>query len=145
MFDSSEHEDLVRFATSLVGPDWAEDVVQDYYVKVLSGEVARFREEALHWNWVLQIVKYTALRCREREGRHAAVWRETDSSEAPQYDFMLDALRQFNRLCKHHQDVLLLANDNHTYDAMASTLGLTSHQVRGRLHRARRRIREAFA
>lgn len=149
MFTQLEHDALVGFAASLVGDDAAEDVVQDTYVKFLSGKVLPTRQPS-HFNFVLQIVKYTAFRWLEQErrlhSRRFRVWQLIDSHTVhPRYEEVLDAKRLLRRLNRQEQLVLRLMGEDPSYRAVAAILGITPDAVRGRTYRARQRLKEQTA
>jgi len=76
---------------------------------------------------------------QERLSREAAPpWQET----TPELDAVHEAL---DRLCARDREVLLLAEwEGLSPPQIASVLGCLAVTARGRLHRARRRFREAF-
>lgn len=143
MLDGIDHTRLVRFAETLVGKQDAEDVVQDVYLKFLSDKVPAFRGESERYTWLCAVVKHTALRRKAQQRGLALEPRETCT--IPHYDEWIDAKQRVSELPKRDRDVLLTYASHGSYRCVARALGLTRTQVRGRLERARRRLRKQSA
>ncbi len=156
MIDGFDHSRLVNFAATLVGRQDADDVVQEVYVKWLSGEIPPCRGEATRDTWLLSVVKHTAYRWRQKnppasspptvhfnsiyqEGVRLAYERE--ASYTPDYVSAIDAKAALATLSVTHQTVLRVFSEHGGYASVAAALGLTRDQVRGRLYRARRKLR----
>ncbi len=145
--DDIDHERLVKFAATIVGQQDADDVVQDTYLKLLSAKVAPFRRESDRYTWLKAVVKYTAFK-RVRERLREQAFAETSHAAAsyePNYDDLLDAKRHIAQLSSEDQAVLTVYAQHGSYRCVAQALRLTRSQVRGRLYRARRRLRERLA
>lgn len=147
MIDESEYTRLVAFAAQIVGRQDARDVVQDVCVKFLNGDVPAFRNQSTRETWLFAIVKYTALLWRkDRERRQAIEVPFNHPSRqlnciTPNYDDAIDAERSIRTLSPIHQQVLRSFPTHGSYTSLAQALGLTRGQVRGRLYRARLKLR----
>ena len=141
----AEHPRLVSFAILLVGENDAEDLVQEYYVRRLSGKVPPFEGRASHFTWLCAILKRTA---REQARKGAAVQLLTylhykhDDGHAVEYDPVLDLRRHLAALCFDDRDILRFIEDGHTPTNIADEFGMTRGSIRTRLYRARKRLRE---
>lgn len=142
MLDGIDHTRLIRFAERIVGRTAAEDVVQDVYVKFLSDKVPPFRGESERETWLLAIVKKTAISWKNREERLNENGVAREQSYTPHYDEWIDTKSRLMRLSPKYREVLILAATHGTWSSIAKELGLTRQQVKARLKRARRKLRE---
>lgn len=136
---------LVRFATLLVGPDDAGDVVADVVTATLArGAAEQIGDVRSYW---LRAVMNTAAswhrssrRRIDREQRMA----HRDSTDPP--DVATDARRLLAELTIQQRAVVYLS---YWHDlppaAVASTLGVSEGTVRKQLARARSHLREALS
>lgn len=135
--------DLVRFATGLVGPFDAQDVVTDGCLKAFSSK---------SWNSVDNPRAYlykavlnqahsahrSASRRRAREARAAA----RDERTTPPVDVDVDVLRAVEKLSVQQRAVVMLTywEDLGSAD-VASRLGIAEGSVKRHLARARKRLK----
>jgi RNA polymerase sigma-70 factor (ECF subfamily) len=127
-------------------PDWAEDAVQETFVKVWKS-AKTFRGDAKPGTWIASIAINEARMRLRGEGRRpaAALDPEYDvaapepDAEDPRLD---DLRRELAALEDTEREMLLLAAQGHGYGEIAKMLDLTADQVRGRLYRARKALAE---
>lgn len=150
MLAGLDHDYLVNFAASVVGRRQdAEDIVQDVYVKFLTGKVPAFRGESEHKTWIFAIVKYTALHWKsqekERREREIQYERLRDTDYTPQYDAWLDAEKALLKLSESDRKILLRYAYHGSLRDLARELGASYVVTKGRVNKARRRLREQMA
>jgi len=134
--------DLVRFATALVGPFDAPDVVVDACLRAFS--TGEWRKVANHRAYLYRAVVNQArshhrstLRRRLREMR-SAVPEEVHVTESD-----LDVLAAVERLSVQQRAAVILTYwDDLTQEEVAARLGISSGSVNRHLARARTRLRE---
>lgn len=144
------HREIVfRVAARIVGPDDAEDISQDTFLRAFH-RLDQYRGTASFRTWLLQITQNTALNALAWARRRPA---ET-ASEAPEMadrdpirqpamelerrerqqrlEFKLTALRP------EYRSLLVLRDlEGLSYDQIAEVLEMPLGSVKGRLHRAR--------
>ena len=141
-----------RFLCRLVGPDEAEDLTQDVFVKI-SQALPAFRNESTLSTWVYRIATNTALdRLRSRSSHASEVPLDTDngtatdrSQDAEHRVFqreMRDCLNQYiDTLKPSYRSVFVLSEiEGLTNPEIADALGISLQTVKIRLHRARQRL-----
>jgi len=141
-----------RYLCRLVGPDEAEDLVQDVFVKV-SQALPEFRGDSTMSSWIYRIATNSAVdRLRSRSARRLAevpLDREYPASDglpgAEQDVFrkeMRDCLAQYiAKLPERYRSVFMLSEgEGLTNPEIAEALGISLPAVKIRLHRARRRL-----
>jgi RNA polymerase sigma factor (sigma-70 family) len=139
-------EDLVRFATGLVGPHDAADVVSSAVLRAMWSQGWSEVEEPR--SYLMRSVLNTArshhrstMRRRAREVRAAAA--NPAPVEAPNVE--PEVLEAVARLSLRQRAVVVLRYwGDHTPEAIASMLGITEGSVRRHLARARQRLRRAL-
>jgi len=145
---------VVRVAGRIVGPDAAEDVAQDAFLRAFH-RLPRFRADAPFRAWLLRIAQNAALDALARSRRDpapavadddsavadAAERRPAESLAARERrDRLAGKLRQ---LRGEHRVVLVLRDlEGLSYEEIADVTGTPLGSVKGRLHRARRELIE---
>ncbi len=98
------------------------------------------RGESSRKTHVFAVVKHTGLWWKRKNP--PAIQMPTDLvTETPEYDATIDANASIATLSAMHQAVLNGFPEHGGYTSLAAALGLTRGQVRGRLYRARRKLR----
>jgi RNA polymerase sigma-70 factor, ECF subfamily len=141
-----------RYLCRLVGPDEADDLAQDVFVKV-SQALPEFRGDSTMSSWIYRIARNSAVdRLRSRSARRLAeapLDREYAASGGPpaaeQGVFrkeMRDCLDQYiAKLPARYRSVFILSEDEGlTNPEIADALGISLPAVKITLHRARRRL-----
>jgi RNA polymerase sigma factor (sigma-70 family) len=158
VFDPETHDVLVRYAESLIGEDAAEDVVQNFYVRVLRGQVPAFNGHSTRLTWMLAIVKHTAYRWHRAEKKHppaTAINGDTAGRIVPQYELRLDRQKQLvevgralAKLSLADRRLLLSMVHVDSYQELwsarqrlAAQLGITPRTLSMRIYRARRQLK----
>ena len=144
-------DELIRYATAIVGPDDATDVVVDTMVKVFGGrgdELAHGEDQHLR-AYLFRAVYTGALdheRARERRRRRETSFvRRTERRTWSEPNVSLDARRALDRLSEQQRAAVFLVYwCDHTADDAAELLGVSSGTVRKQLARARARLREVL-
>jgi RNA polymerase sigma factor (sigma-70 family) len=148
---------LYRYAYRRLGPEHAEDVVAETFLAAFRhrGRYDLTREDARPWLFGIA-TKEIARRRRTEEARYRALARtgtgevvdgfadevSTAVSAQAVRGQLADGLR---RLAPGDRDVLLLiAWSGLSYEEVAETMRIKIGTVRSRLHRARRKLREAL-
>ena len=134
--------DLVRFATGLVGPFDAADVVMDAVIKAFSspGWTGVSNQRAYLYRCVLNRARthYRSALTRRVQEEAAAV---PATVEQPLPD--VDVLRAMSRLSIRQRAVVVLTYwEDLTVGQVAGTLEISEGSVRRHLARARARLRE---
>jgi RNA polymerase sigma-70 factor (ECF subfamily) len=144
------HRDVVfRVAARIVGPEEADDVSQDSFLRALA-RLDRYRGEGSFRAWLLQIVHNTALNALARRrpepvgelpeqeeagvaaGERQPAQRLERTERRRRLESKLRALRPEHRAVLVLRDVEGLA-----YDEIAAVTETPRGSVKGRLHRAR--------
>jgi RNA polymerase sigma-70 factor (ECF subfamily) len=146
------HADVVfRVAARVVGPDEAQDVSQDAFLRALHG-LSSFRGTAPFRSWLLQIAHNAALNALARKRPepvgppHEDLGGETDAAPAERDPAaMLERSERSRRLESKlrnlrpvYRSLLVLRDlEGLSYDEIAQILDMPLGSVKGRLHRAR--------
>jgi RNA polymerase sigma-70 factor, ECF subfamily len=144
------HRDIVfRVAARIVGPDNAEDVSQDTFLRAFH-RLDQFRGTASFRTWLLQITQNTALNslawARRRPTETAA-----ETPDLPDHDPVRQPVTELERrerqrrlelkltgLRPEYRSLLVLRDlEGLSYDEIADVLEMPLGSVKGRLHRAR--------
>jgi RNA polymerase sigma-70 factor (ECF subfamily) len=135
---ASARQRLLRIAGSLVGPDEAEDVVQDAYV-VARRRIAQLRDPDAFEPWVTRIVVNLCFSRHRRRRRLRDVLPRLHRSSQTSTDLGLREL--IERLPPRERTVLVL-HYGHGYrlEEIAALLDLTHTNVRTIIARTRRRL-----
>ena len=150
---------IVRYLTRLVGPDGAEDLSQEVFIKI-SRSLGEFRCESSLSTWVYRIATNAALdqlRSAEHRSSVSAVSPCGDEDAAvPDLGIsteqqvirgeMSECVRSLvDELPESYRTVLVLSEVESLRDAeIADVLGVTLETVKIRLHRARARLRKSM-
>jgi RNA polymerase sigma-70 factor (ECF subfamily) len=161
---------VLRYLKGLVGPDEAEDISQNVFLKIHAG-LKDFRGEASLSTWIYRITTNAALdRLRSRSFRQTAqvasgaavpgdaedagvVTDVAGSTAEPSAEslFMRKEMNEcianfVDRLPENYRTVLALSDlDGLKNQEIADILGLSIDTVKIRLHRARRELKKRFA
>ena len=144
------HRDIVfRVAARIVGPDDAEDVSQDAFLRAFH-RLGQYRGTATFRTWLLQITQNTALNALAWARRRPA---ETvgESPETADRDPIRQPVTELERrerqerlelklrgLRPEYRSLLVLRDlEGLSYDEIAEVLEMPLGSVKGRLHRAR--------
>ena len=137
-----------RVAARVVGPDDAEDVVQDAFLRAFHS-LDRYRGESPFRAWLLQITHNTALNTLARRGAAREQLEEAAEAPDPSPDRTpADRLEQRERRSRlegklrlmrpPHRAVLVLRDlEGLSYEEIAEVTGTPLGSVKARLHRAR--------
>jgi len=148
---------LYRYAYRRLGPEHAEDVVAETFLAAFRhrGRYDLTREDARPWLFGIA-TKEIARRRRTEEARYRALARtgtgEVVDGFADEVSTAVSAqavrgqlAHGLRRLAPGDRDVLLLiAWSGLSYEEVAETMRIKIGTVRSRLHRARRKLREAL-
>ena len=139
---------VMGLARWLVGPDEAEDAVQDVFIRVWE-KLAQFEGRSAFGTWLHRLAVSVMLRRREtrgiREKRHvggeesyAAV---ADVPIAPDLRVAIEAA--VDRLPEGAREIFVLHDmEGYRHDEIGEMLGITSGTCRSQLHRARMILKE---
>jgi len=146
-----EHRDVVfRVAARIVGPEEAEDVAQDSFLRAFH-RLSSYRDDAPFRVWLLRIVHNTALNAAQRRRPEPSdgVERElvlgtaeppppTPSDELETSERRERMRAKLSGLRPHHRSVLVLRElEGMSYEEIAEITNAPLGSVKGRLHRAR--------
>jgi RNA polymerase sigma-70 factor, ECF subfamily len=144
------HQDVAyRVARRLVGPDDADDVTQDAFLRAFH-RLGRYRGEGSFRAWLLQIVRNTALNAIEarRPEPYEAIGELVEGTRAGSARTPVDQLEGRERRERLEAKVRLLAPaqravlvlrdiEGFSYEEVATVTETPLGSVKGRLHRAR--------
>ncbi|MEU0337021.1 RNA polymerase sigma factor [Streptomyces sp. NPDC006193] len=132
---------VARLCRSVTHDDGA-DATQEALLAVYRG-LRTLREPAAFYGWVRSVTVREAVRTAKRAGDEGAYVQVDSGEEANPLDavHISDVL---DRLSTSHRQVLTLRAWGLSEEEMAQVLSLPVGTVRSRLHRARRRFREAW-
>ena len=147
------HQAVVfRVAARITGPEDAEDVTQDTFLRAFH-RLRRFRGEAPFRAWLLQIAHNTALnaQARHRPEPHESI--ESLAEASPRGEERTPAERlearerrerlelKVRQLGSSHRIVVVLRDiEGLSYEEIAEVTGSPIGSVKGRLHRGRREL-----
>lgn len=144
------HRGIVfRVATRIVGPDDAEDVSQDAFLRAFH-RLGQYRGAATFRTWLLQITQNTALNTLTRARRRPTEMVD-DSPEAADRDPVRQPVTELERRERQHRlelklrtlrpeyrSLLVLRDlEGLSYSEISDVLEMPLGSVKGRLHRAR--------
>ena len=142
---------LMRYASRLLPPERAEDVVQQSFVKAYEAILRDGADIALR-PWLYRIVHNNALNAlRDRGLRHAELDESFDGVERPDQALeraqgLRDVVVAVQALPERQRDAILLRElEGRSYEEIAVALGVTDGAVRQLLNRARHTLRAAAA
>lgn len=143
---------ILRYLARLVGPDEAEDLSQEVFIKI-SRSLGDYRGEGIS-SWVYRIATNVAMDRMRRASPIAIPAEEEsiapDSAETAEQHLIRGEMSEcvrglIDELPDTHRAVLILSEIEGLADAeIASVVGATLQTVKIRLHRARHRLREAL-
>jgi RNA polymerase sigma-70 factor (ECF subfamily) len=149
------HPRILRYLARMAGTTDAEDLTQEVFAKV-DQALPSFRGDSKVSTWIYRIATNAAIeRLRRREpdrpapdagGADAAVDHAPAADRTLVRDEMQDCIRAYIAdLPPSYRSVLILSEyEELTDQQIADVLGLTVGTVKIRLHRARRRLRDAL-
>jgi RNA polymerase sigma factor (sigma-70 family) len=134
-------EELTRFATFLVGPDDAPDVVSSAVLRALSG--AGWSRVEHHRAYLFRaVLNESRMHHRSTARRRAREQRSAPSERVDEIDLFSDVLDIVDRLSPRQRAVVYLAYwDDLDPAAIAELLGVSEGSVRRHLARARSALR----
>ncbi len=134
-------ERLVALCASLVGPDDAEDIVQDVYL-LAHQRIGQLRDAAAFEGWLRQIAVNRCFGHHRRRGRFTALVGDL-TARFGERD--LDLRELIERLPPRERTILVL-HYGHGYrlDEIAGMLALSHTNVRSIVARTRRRLAAAW-
>lgn len=143
-------DELIRYATALVGPDDAHDVVVDTMLKVFRSrgdEIGADPDQ--HLRAYLFRAVYTGsldhLRSKMRSRRRDTSYSRREAGSPVASESSLDAIRALDRLSDQQRTVAFLTYwCDHTASEVAGLLGVSEGTVRKQLARARQRLRKVL-
>lgn len=136
--------ELVRFATGLVGPDDAPDVVSDAFLNVLGSQTWETVEEpkAYLYRAVLNEVR---MRHRSRMRRSAREMRTAKREATFDPEVRPEVLEAMSALSTRQRAAVVLTYwEDLTPEGVAARLGISEGTVRRHLNRARSKLREVL-
>jgi RNA polymerase sigma-70 factor, ECF subfamily len=164
LYDSF-HPRILRYLARLIGPDEAEDVAQEVFVKI-SRSVDEFRNESQLSTWIYRIATNAAIdRMRSAEYRAArktspiegtcesgpadlvTIASADDSIEHQAIQKEMSGCVQglLNRLPESYRTVLILSDVEGLKDReIAEVLDVTIEAAKVRLHRARAKLKKSL-
>jgi len=157
------HDKLLRYLQRMVGPNDAEDVTQEVFVKIDKG-LNEFKGQSSLSTWVYRIATNAALdRIKSRAHRQeaaSAILEDADNeteglcAEEPSLSAereairneMTECIREFvDKLPESYRTVIILSElKDLANQEIAEILGISLVAVKIRLHRARVKLKEAF-
>lgn len=153
----AEHERLRRFVTKIIRDyDEAENIVQETFTEAYR-QIDRFRGESKVSTWLFSIARHLAYGYLRKTKRHSYMEHETieflhaeqggqpaESVEHVEQGERRRVLRAaINRLPDHYRRIVEMRDlQEHSTEETAEKLGLSSVNVRVRLHRARKKLRD---
>jgi RNA polymerase sigma factor (sigma-70 family) len=146
--DARYRRPLVRYCSRLVGPDAAEDAVQQTFIQAVATLRHDERDLALR-PWLYRVAHNTALKMRPRSLTDVELEegaQPTDAGIEPaleRRDEMRDVVRRVRALPDRQREALVaIALEGRGVDEVAVELDLSASAVHQLLHRARVRLRE---
>jgi RNA polymerase sigma-70 factor, ECF subfamily len=146
------HRQVYSLAVRLVGDRHeAEDVAQEAYLRVHRA-LRTFRGDSSFLTWLYRIVANTAMSQLRRRGRFGDLQDDADTvlrlADAPsgETDLDTDELRRAMESLPDAQRFVVVMKDAYGFSCqeIGEQMGLSEGAVKVRLHRARRRLKEAL-
>jgi len=140
-------DELVRYATTFVGPDRAADVVTDAFLAVYDGHSRDVEHTRAYLYRAVFHRSVDVRRSRDRRRRREdRVERERlRAATSPAIEVSVDARRALDTLSDQQRAVVFLTYwADHPPSVVADLLGVSEGTVRKQLARARRRLREVL-
>src|SRR5262245_56627876 len=147
---------VVSLCGTLVGPEDAEDLAQEVFVRVYRA-LPSFREASAFRTWLYRIAMNVARSYRAHSWRRAAVWVDSGADETSAFDpedsadfealwLTRDAVERALESLPHELRVAVVLRDLHglEYREISETTGVPIGTVESRIFRARRRLRRAL-
>jgi RNA polymerase sigma-70 factor (ECF subfamily) len=148
------HRDVVfRVAARIVGPEEADDVSQDAFLRAFH-RLASFKGEAPFRSWLLQITHHTAINAATRRRpvpvdseREQAAQADSSDTGRPPAEQLERSERQerlqlkLGMLRPSYRSLVVLRDlEGLSYEEIAQLLEMPIGSVKGRLHRARQEL-----
>jgi len=133
----------VNIARRLVGPQEAEDIVQDSYIRALRA-ISNFRGECRFSTWLCRIIYTRAADWKRRRTFTTGQDFELDNfaSRGRNIDADIDLVRGLQSLHREHERRLLTCHlEGYSNSEIALKYGLTTSALKSRLSRIRRELR----
>jgi RNA polymerase sigma-70 factor, ECF subfamily len=161
---STFHPRILRYLVRLIGPDEAEDLAQEVFIRI-GRSLDEFREESQLSTWIYRIATNAAIdRMRSAEYRAARQSTPLEGScepgaaeiviESPDVSIEHQAIRKemsgcvqglLNQLPECYRTVLILSDMEDLKDReIAEVLEITVEAAKIRLHRARAKLKQSL-
>jgi RNA polymerase sigma-70 factor (ECF subfamily) len=129
---------LVRVCASLVGPEEAEDAVQDAYLQARRG-IRQLRDAATMEAWLYRIAVNVCYGWHRRRRPHVELPADAETGDGPARDL---GLVQLIEALPPRERTILVLHYGHGYglDEIAVLLGIKHVTVRSIISRTRRRL-----
>jgi RNA polymerase sigma-70 factor (ECF subfamily) len=152
---------MKAMAWRIVGPTYADDVVQDAWLSVVR-HLTQFEGRSSLKTWLL-VITANAAKSHLKRSRHDKLFQSVDTPlvledmgifghrDSPEALLLRDEvgdhlLTAINRLSALHRAVLLLhEKENLSFEAICHRLRISPDNARVSLHRARRKVQRALA
>lgn len=137
-------EELVRFATGLVGPDDAQDLVAEAFVRALRSK--GWEQVGNHRSYLYRVVvNESRMRYRTTMRRRARERRAADPPVSHEVEIRPEILDAIGRLSPRQRAVIVLTYwEDLRPTAVAQRLGTSEGAVRKHLARARATLRKVL-
>ena len=148
---------IVSLAATIVGPDDAEDVAQEVFVR-MHRALATFRGDSAFRTWVYQIAVNVGRSYRSHRWRRAAVWGDSAADETTVFDpedssdfeaawLTRDVVQRALESLPEELRVAVMLRDLHglEYREIADATGVPIGTVESRIFRGRRHLRRKLA
>jgi RNA polymerase sigma-70 factor, ECF subfamily len=147
---------IVSLAATIVGPEEAEDVAQEVFVRVYRA-LPTFRGDSAVRTWLYRIAVNVGRSYRSHWWRRAAVWGDSGADETAAFDpedssdfettwLTRDAIERALQSLPEDLRVAVVLRDLHglEYREISEGTGVPIGTVESRIFRARRRLRRAL-
>ena len=147
---------MSRLAATIVGPEDADDVAQEVFVRAYQALPA-FRGDSAFRTWLYRIAVNVSRSYRSHWWRRSAVWGDSGADETTAFDpedasdfeaawLTRDAVERALGSLPEHLRIAVVLRDLHglEYREIAETTGVPIGTVESRIFRARRRLRRAL-
>jgi RNA polymerase sigma factor (sigma-70 family) len=136
--------ELVRFATGLVGPDDAADVVAEAFASALKSSVWRDVKQPRAYLY-RTVVNEVRMQHRSTMRRRAREWKTAPREAIEDREVRPEVMEALGSLSTHQRATVVLTYwEDLTPSDVAARLGMSDGSVRRHLARARAKLREVL-